>query len=70
MIMSNSYSSPILGVQLRLGCDGQPGSLARIDLCGICGGDGRKCFGCDGVKDSGNLIARYTNENLSKTSIC
>lgn len=54
MMKSNSYSEPILGLQLRRGCDGRTGSLARVDACGICGGDGTKCFGCDGQKDSGN----------------
>ena len=43
----------MLGVQLRMGCDQIAGSLARLDVCDVCGGDGKSCVGCDGVMNSG-----------------
>jgi len=33
---------------LAYGCDGVLGSGRQIDVCGICGGDGTTCLGCDG----------------------
>ena len=37
---------------LREGCDGKPGSMAKLDACNECGGK-RACVGCDGVPFSG-----------------
>eukprot|EP01062_Namystynia_karyoxenos_P003747 TRINITY_DN11331_c0_g5_i2.p1 TRINITY_DN11331_c0_g5~~TRINITY_DN11331_c0_g5_i2.p1 ORF type:complete len:3357 (+),score=904.29 TRINITY_DN11331_c0_g5_i2:7868-17938(+) len=44
-----------------LGCDGKAtvnGTLrgAKRDACGICGGDGRSCSGCDGQLGSGAVL--------------
>jgi len=33
---------------LAYGCDGVLGSGRTLDVCGICGGDGTSCLGCDG----------------------
>ena len=41
---------------MRMGCDQIEGSLARLDACDVCGGDGKTCIGCDGVKNSGKMI--------------
>jgi len=32
-----------------VGCDGVIGSGKVIDVCGICGGNGTSCLGCDGI---------------------
>jgi len=34
---------------LTEGCDGVLGSGITVDVCGICGGDGSTCLGCDGI---------------------
>ncbi|XP_066926601.1 uncharacterized protein [Clytia hemisphaerica] len=44
------------GMQLRKGCDGRPGFVLKIDVCGTCGGDGKRCRGCDGGVNSGAKI--------------
>jgi hypothetical protein len=31
-----------------LGCDGIKGSGKLVDVCGVCGGNGKSCLGCDG----------------------
>jgi hypothetical protein len=36
-----------------LGCDGRCGSLAALDVCGVCNGAGNTCLGCDGKANSG-----------------
>jgi hypothetical protein len=41
---------------LIIGCDGIPGSDLRFDACGICGGDGSSCVGCDSVDIFGLLV--------------
>ena len=53
--MSNSslYSKEVFAIQLRQGCDKIIGSGARHDVCGVCGGTGKSCLGCDGKINSG-----------------
>ena len=53
LLESDSYSNVVLGYQTRRGCDHKPGSLGRIDVCGRCGGNGKRCIGCDGQLNSG-----------------
>lgn len=53
LIASTAYTQPILGIILRRGCNNKPGSKAVYDTCGVCGGDGTDCIGCDGIKNSG-----------------
>ena len=36
-----------------LGCDGKCDSLAVLDVCGVCNGEGDTCLGCDGKANSG-----------------
>jgi hypothetical protein len=31
-----------------IGCDGVPGSNMTVDICGVCGGNGTSCLGCNG----------------------
>jgi hypothetical protein len=38
------------------GCDGVPNSDKVVDVCGVCGGDGRSCLGCDGIPNSGKVF--------------
>ena len=45
----------VTAVVRRKGCDGREGSKGRNDQCNICGGDGSKCIGCDGVLNSGAI---------------
>ena len=45
----------------RLGCDGRAGSKGRIDLCGVCGGNGKSCEGCDGVLNSGAIYGKCSS---------
>ena len=45
-------------MQLRKGCDGRPGFVLKFDACGICGGDGKRCRGCDGGINSGAKIGK------------
>jgi len=35
-----------------IGCDPED-NAAQVDLCGICGGNGDSCIGCDGIVASG-----------------
>ena len=46
----------MLGIILRRGCNNKPGSKTVYDTCGVCGGDGTNCIGCDGIKNSGIWI--------------
>ena len=56
MTESGSYSKPVFAFQYRLGCDNRPGSMAKIDKCGKCGGNGVCPLPCDGVKGSSKLV--------------
>ncbi len=40
----------------RLGCDGRAGSKGKKDRCGVCGGNGESCKGCDDVLNSGAVV--------------
>ena len=42
----------------RLGCDGDPGSMAKNDSCGVCNGRD-SCIGCDGKPNSGAKIGEF-----------
>jgi hypothetical protein len=42
----------------RRGCDGRAGSKGRVDLCGVCGGNGKSCEGCDKVLNSGAIYGK------------
>uniref|UniRef100_A0A7M5VD18 REJ domain-containing protein n=2 Tax=Clytia hemisphaerica TaxID=252671 RepID=A0A7M5VD18_9CNID len=59
--LSKAYSSPLIALQLRYGCNNLPGSLATFDVCGKCGGNGKDCFGCDGVIQSGAVVDHCGN---------
>jgi len=61
--MSRRFAS---GLQLRKGCDGRPGIDLKVDVCGVCGGDGKSCLNCDGQVNSGAKIGEF---NLSHKSI-
>ena len=37
---------------------GEAALLAPADACGVCGGDGSSCAGCDGVPNSGAAVDR------------
>ena len=52
---SNAYSRTIYGMQLRKGCDQVAGSGEKMDRCGICGGNGKRCVKCDGQAESGKF---------------
>ena len=56
LITSTAYTQPILGIILRRGCNNKPGSKTVYDTCGVCGGDGTNCIGCDRIKNSGIWI--------------
>lgn len=30
-----------------------------IDICGVCGGNGTTCIGCDGIPNSGKTYDRF-----------
>ena len=52
---ASAYSSDVVGYMLRKGCDGQAGSMLKIDACGVCGGKG-ECVACDGVPFSSEFL--------------
>lgn len=37
-------------------CSGSIPAVGSRDVCGVCGGNGTSCMGCDGVPDSGRLV--------------
>lgn len=49
-----SYSTSSM-IAFRLGCNDIPGSKAKQDSCGVCGGND-DCVGCDGAPNSGAKI--------------
>jgi hypothetical protein len=52
-------------LNLQAGCDGIAFSTQKNDVCGVCGGDGVSCKGCDGVPNSGLKYDGCTStENL------
>ena len=52
-------------LNLQAGCDGIVFSTQKNDVCGMCGGDGVSCKGCDGVPNSGLKYDGCTStENL------
>lgn len=56
---SSAYSKrSAMAIVQRIGCDGRTGSEGKRDRCGICGGDGMSCLGCDGVLNSGATIGK------------
>ena len=56
VVTSKAYTPSLFATVLRKGCNGKVGSVAKEDICGICGGHGKKCLGCDGVINSGKLF--------------
>ena len=50
--------------QLRVGCDGNPGTVGRFDACGVCQGDNSTCTDCAGVVNGkairGMIILSYS----------
>ena len=41
-----------------LGCDGVPGSGAKLDACTVCGGDNQTCTDCAGIVNGGARLDR------------
>ena len=64
--MSRRFAS---GLQLRKGCDGRPGIDLKVDVCGICGGDGKSCLNCDGGIRSGAKIGKLSKNEYSRFSL-
>ena len=60
---SSSYGTELFGFMLKRGCNGIPGSLAKVDKCNVCGGDGRSCVGCDGRPYSGEFNVKCINNS-------
>ncbi|XP_028409898.1 uncharacterized protein LOC114532567 [Dendronephthya gigantea] len=53
----------------RFGCDGNLGSRGQNDVCGVCGGNGLSCFGCDNVKYSGAIFDKCGNCTGGTTNV-
>ena len=49
----------VTAIVQRFGCDGRPGSKGKNDRCGVCGGDGQSCLGCDQVLNSGAVLGKF-----------
>ena len=50
------FSSEIIPLFMgKAGCDNQPGSQMKEDLCGTCGGHD-DCIDCSGTPNGGNSI--------------
>jgi hypothetical protein len=49
----------VTAIVQRFGCDGRPGSKGKNDRCGVCGGDGQSCLGCDQVLNSGAVFGKF-----------
>lgn len=45
----HSIATAPLSVLQRVGCDGVVGSSARLDACGVCGGDNATCRAVSGI---------------------
>ena len=57
---TSAYSErAVAAVERRIGCDGRTGSEGKTDRCGVCGGDGKSCLGCDGVLNSGAVFGKF-----------
>ena len=58
---SGSFSAELLvGSVMRVGCDGEPGSGIRLDVCGECGGR-EECVDCGGEVNGSKSISNMFN---------
>lgn len=60
----SARESIVTALQLRIGCNGKPGTDAVVDQCGVCGGDNTKCKGCDGVVNSNATIGKSVKKRF------
>lgn len=54
-----SFNKCINGICWDAGCDHELGSTAKLDKCGVCGGNNETCIDIQGVIDSKQIQQSY-----------
>ena len=70
-VIAGSISVDItVAIILRIGCDGEPGTVMQYDACGVCGGDGSRCTDCMNVTNGGKIVNQNNSGYLPYCNVC
>lgn len=61
-LSSSSCSASLDAEQCIYDCAGTPGGDGKVDICGVCNGDGKSCLDCAGVP--------FGSKKLDKCGVC
>ena len=57
----SDFKGAAMLTQLRMGCDGKPGTVGQFDACGVCQGDDSTCTDCAGVVNGKAIMGWFSH---------